>query len=111
MNGRHARRAYVCEDPKSKVIHQRVFLLPGQPIPRCSEHGVMRQQGNLTGQGLYERASDEGAAAWGELSPEGRLCWRRDLMIVGLSLGYSVREVEEKTAHLMAVVPGRRTER
>lgn len=72
MNGRHARRAYVCEDPKSKVIHQRVFLLPGQPIPRCSEHGVMRQQGNLTGQGLGAGSRRKDG------SPDGRSTGKAD---------------------------------
>lgn len=43
---RHERRAYVCADPKTKVIHRRVFLLPGEPVPRCLTHGPMRRQEN-----------------------------------------------------------------
>lgn len=44
--GRHERRAYVCVDPKTKVIHERRFLLPGEAVPRCGIHGPMKSQAN-----------------------------------------------------------------
>lgn len=40
------RRAYVCADPKTKVIHQRRFLMPGEKVPRCDLHGPMKRQEN-----------------------------------------------------------------
>ena len=43
---KHERRAYICEDPKTKVIHVRRFLLPDEPVPRCETHGPMKPQAN-----------------------------------------------------------------
>lgn len=43
---RRERRAYYCEDPKTKVMHRRVFLLPEEEIPRCETHGKLQRQAN-----------------------------------------------------------------
>lgn len=44
----HERRAYVCFT-KEGVLHQRVFLMPGDPEPpKCPTHGKMLRQTNLS---------------------------------------------------------------
>lgn len=47
-SGRRERRAYYCEDAKSKEVHRRVFLMPGETVPTCATHGKMRQQANVS---------------------------------------------------------------
>ena len=49
---RHPRRAYVCVDPKTKEIHERKFLVPGEKVPMCPVHGLLRPQANTPYRGV-----------------------------------------------------------
>lgn len=43
------RRCVVCLEKgpnNTVVVHERRFLLPGEPVPRCAIHGPMRPQAN-----------------------------------------------------------------
>ena len=46
--GPRERRAFVCVDAASGLIHKRVFLDPTEPnrAPRCEAHGKMVKQPN-----------------------------------------------------------------
>jgi hypothetical protein len=46
---KHERRCFVCYEKGQggqDVIHQRRFLLPDEPVPRCEQHGPLKPQPN-----------------------------------------------------------------
>lgn len=51
------RLAYTCQH-KDHQVKPRVFLSPGEPVPRCKQHGKLERQENNTymGQDVPEAA-------------------------------------------------------
>jgi hypothetical protein len=59
------RIAYVCthKDHATTGLNYRVFLLPGDPEPRCPEHGAMKVQPNKPYHPYHPESADRYAKA------------------------------------------------